>query len=380
MVKLPQGERMANFLTREKPSESLRFVLRRKDLGRIVEPSEADLYVFSILSYLRFEKMAKAKVNSSTISALCSFLLSDKDTKKDLSQAERAFISALEHSPRFANIRISHFNSIFDEANQITHANLLIHLPGKRLFLSYRGTDETLLSWKEDANMATTEVVPSEEIAAKTLDKLMDDYPQYSFYVGGHSKGGILAVFAASSVSEEKQKRIRYVMDCDCPGFKGSLISMEGYERILPKVHTFIPEYSIVGLVFRKKQPITVITSSSKGPLSHYHFTWDIEYDHLVHTMEYASGTELDKGHLNEMMSRLTDAQLRDYMNTIYQLLKGDDDNLTLSDAFSPKNFFPFMARFGKLSASERKNIRIVSGILLDVMIRYKPKKAVKKQ
>ena len=96
--------------------------------------------------------------------------------------------------------------------------------------------------------------------------------------------------------------------------------------------------------------------------------------------MEYASGTELDKGHLNEMMSRLTDAQLRDYMNTIYQLLKGDDDNLTLSDAFSPKNFFPFMARFGKLSASERKNIRIVSGILLDVMIRYKPKKAVKKQ
>ena len=53
---------MANFLTREKPSESLLFFLRRKDLGRIVEPSEADLYVFSILSYLRFEKMAKAKV------------------------------------------------------------------------------------------------------------------------------------------------------------------------------------------------------------------------------------------------------------------------------------------------------------------------------
>lgn len=349
--------------------ESIFDYLKRKDLVPITEPNETDLYLFSMLSYAKFEKAIKMGIKTITLSNLSHIYLATPIRKGATSKNMAQFVALIGKNPRYKGLKITHLKSLIDREKEIQFAALTVLLPNGNVFISYRGTDETLVAWKEDANLSFLETVPSQILAEEYLREVAAKHPEAKIYIGGHSKGGSLAVYAAATTTEEVSNRIEYILDADSPGQRDYILSSRGYKLVLPRIHSFIPEYDIVGLIFRKKGRINVISSSRKGAWQHYYMSWNIDGDHLQRIKEIESGEQLDEGSFNSIMSKLTNKQLRDYVETVYALIKEEGEVINLVDLMRIKSLLRINQRFSSLPKEKKDEVRRISVLLFQSIV-----------
>lgn len=125
---------------------------------------------------------------------------------------------------------------------------ITILLEDETAFLAFRGTDSSLVGWKEDFNMSFMDAVPAQREAEAYLGMIAVCFDR-ELRLGGHSKGGNLAVYAAAMCPYEVQSRILAVYNHDGPGFQANMLRREGYQRVLSRVHTFLPQSSVVGML-----------------------------------------------------------------------------------------------------------------------------------
>lgn len=338
--------------------KSIYSYLERYDLEEIKDLTEADLYIFSILSYLKFEYLIdirKSEVSISDLATLYPITIMGKYDNRD--QALR-FVELLGKCKRYKDLHIFNFESLKDDALQLQFGALCIRLPNGDIFVSYRGTDDTLIGWKEDANLSFLTEIPGERVALDYLNDVMERYPDKNFLLGGHSKGGLLAIYSASKVDRYKQGRISYVMDCDCPGFNRILYDDPGYHNIVDKIHSFIPEKSLIGLIYRKKQKVTVIASSGRSVFQHSEWTWNIVGDSLEHIREYDSGEELNDGTFNKIMDKLTAKEREYFIEMIYDLLK--EDTSKLGDLLTISKIKNTVGKYKSLSEEDKAEFKAI--------------------
>lgn len=158
---------------------------------------------------------------------------------------------------------------------------ITVALGDGRHFVAFRGTDGTLVGWKEDFNMAFTCPVPAQRLAAHYAASAMLRFPG-EFLLGGHSKGGNLAVYAAAFCPAALQERIAAVYNNDGPGFDAEVIALPGYQRICARVQTFVPQSSIVGMLLEHEEAYTIIHSTGDGFGQHNLYTWEVLRDRFV--------------------------------------------------------------------------------------------------
>ena len=337
-------------------AKSLYSYLERDDLEEIKELSEADLYIFSILSYLKFEYFIDINKGEAAISDLSTLYPITIEGKYDNRKQALRFAELLGKCKRYKNLRIFNFKSIQDEEKELQFGALSIWLPNGDIFVSFRGTDDTLTGWKEDANLSFLTEIPGERVALDYLNDLMERYPDKNFLLGGHSKGGLLAIYSASKVDRYKQGRISYVMDCDCPGFNRILYDDPGYQNIVDKIHTFIPEKSLIGLIYRKRQPVTIIASSGVSLYQHSEWTWNIVGDSLEHIRTFESGEELSDGTMNKIMDKLTAKEREYFVEMIYEIIK--EDNNKLGDLLAVAKIKKMVGKYKSLSEQDKNEMK----------------------
>ena len=149
------------------------------------------------------------------------------------------------------------------------------------VFVAYRGTDDTITGWREDFRMAFLTPVPAQKRAEEYLMKASADAER--IYLGGHSKGGNLALWAAMNASDEIAERIEGIYNFDGPGFLDDVWESELYARIAGKVSTVIPTGSVVGLLLKHDKHYRVTKSSAKNYLyQHDALTWEVEGTRFV--------------------------------------------------------------------------------------------------
>lgn len=179
-------------------------------------------------------------------------------------------------SRRFGTTALSHYRTVFDEAQATQFAAVSISLGDGRRYLSFSGTDNTIVGWQEDFCMGS-EVVPAQREAVRYLEETM--MPNEKYRIGGHSKGGNLAIYSALHCKEELRRTILAVYNNDGPGLSADIVPPEQYERIGDRLHWIIPEYSVIGTLFPHGAPSKIVASTGKGLLQHDPFTWQIEGD-----------------------------------------------------------------------------------------------------
>ena len=182
---------------------------------------------------------------------------------------------------RFGDLEISDFRHQWDQGAQVQFAAVTLHLPDDTIFVSFRGTDGTIVGWKEDCNMAFSPAVPAQEAARVYLNEIAGKYP-VPIRVGGHSKGGNLAVFAAASADDAVRDRILAVYNNDGPGLSDQMDTRSLYGRLAGKLHTFVPHGSIIGMLLNQADHFTVVASNSVSILQHDPYSWQIEGPHFV--------------------------------------------------------------------------------------------------
>ncbi|WP_421084738.1 Mbeg1-like protein [Rothia nasimurium] len=182
-------------------------------------------------------------------------------------------------SQRFSGLRFYHYAARQDAAEQVQFAALTLVIPGVHRQVIFRGTDDTLIGWKEDFHLAASQDIPAQALAVEYLSRVLVAGSEEPVIVTGHSKGGHLAVHAASLQSRGGQEAIDQVWAFDAPGFVQRFVEHPGYRRILGKVQEVIPADSIVGrLMFKASQPL-VVASGAFGLMQHSIFVWRCSAD-----------------------------------------------------------------------------------------------------
>lgn len=200
-------------------------------------------------------------------------------------------LAALVASPRFRDLELRDYASCFDEGErvQFSATTFVWRSPAGRdrdfAYVGFRGTDDTFTGWRENFDMAVDPPVPSQRMAADYLASVARYLPQ-RLYVGGHSKGGNLATFAALRAPEEVRARIERVFDHDGPGFKAGFLDEKDFEGVRGLVHRTVPEESVVGMLMDTPIEPHVVVSTARGAEQHSIFTWEIAGDDFVYADE----------------------------------------------------------------------------------------------
>lgn len=188
----------------------------------------------------------------------------------------KELLLAVAASPRFRTVLIHDYASVFSEAESMQFAAVSFTFPGRFTYLAFRGTDKYLASWKENFDMAYAAPVPAQEAALRYVEEVAQRVGG-PLVLGGHSKGGNLAAYAAAKASPRVASRLTTVFDHDGPGFPEGLLDDAERARLQGVLRKTVPQESLVGLLMDERGPYRVVESEGRGLEQHSPFTWRIE-------------------------------------------------------------------------------------------------------
>ena len=102
---------------------------------------------------------------------------------------------------RFREVRLLDAEACSDADRKIQFAAMTFLLPDKSLYVTYRGTDDSLHGWYESLSIGIFDSLPIHDMAKAYLERTVSTYRFAKLRIGGHSKGGHLAVLSAISLS-----------------------------------------------------------------------------------------------------------------------------------------------------------------------------------
>ena len=185
-------------------------------------------------------------------------------------------VLSLQNSSRYRDVMLSGFRLKISEAENEQFSAVKVRVPGGKHYITFRGTDDTLVGWKENFLLTVESPVQAQEDAAEYLRWAAKTYPG-QLVVAGHSKGGNLAVYSSSVVEEEIQSRIEKVLSLDGPGFQESFLESPGYRRIRGKIRSLVPQHSMVGCLLFQDAECAVVKSESLFFGAHDGFNWEVD-------------------------------------------------------------------------------------------------------
>lgn len=259
------------------------YVKWRGDLSFEEKPfCEVDNLIFSELAYIDFAGIVPTveQGGSITLKEAAGECLRQNRTATCMFGPTQKMLSAMADSKRFSDVRLTKFEEILDPDRQMAFAALCFEMEDGNAYIAYRGTSDSLVGWREDFNMSF-ELVPAQMEAAVYLNRVMPQL-ENGVYVGGHSKGGNLAVYAAMCCDKSQQDKICAVYDNDGPGFCMELIDRGKYQMIQPKILHIVPEFCVIGALFRRSGVTKIVASDASGLLQHGGMSWQVEGDCFI--------------------------------------------------------------------------------------------------
>lgn len=243
---------------------------------------------------------------------------------------------AAAQSRRFSEVLLWRYVDEIDREKQIQFAAVTCVLPGGGIYVAYRGTDHSLVGWREDFNTSFMNETPGQFQAASYLNAVMAA-SQGPVMVGGHSKGGNLAVYAAAFCEEAYRDRISIVYSNDGPGFNEKITETEEYRSVLPKVQLTIPESSIIGIIMDNKHASRIVRCSSSNWLEqHNPYSWQVNYQGFEPAEAQSVSSRFLNSALDQWISSLTDEEKVSFVNAVFDSMEASGA-ATLEDLIEDK-------------------------------------------
>ena len=281
-----------------------------------------DSLILAYLSYLHFPS-TKTKLKDLSV-------LKSAKTKKN-----KEFIKRVIASNRYKNIELCFYVEDTNDLIEKQFSAVTFLLPDNTMYISFRGTDSTLTGWKEDFNMAFMLPVPAQKEALNYVEKITKLIPR-KFYIGGHSKGGNLAVYTGCNLSNDLSSRIIKIYSHDGPGFLKEFLTTSNYQSVKEKIEKVVPSSSIIGMLLYTNEHYKIIKSSEKGILEHDPFSWLVKDNNFIILKELSDGITYTNKVINDFLNSLSKKEREIFIDSLFTVLKST--NLTTLDEIS-KNF-----------------------------------------
>ena len=317
-------------------SDVFDYVTWRGDLTFFQDPPNGvDALIFSGLSYIRFPYGAEQGPVLLREAAEAFFAQENYEECCRI-QKDIELLKVAAKSRRFGEIQLCMYRDLLIPEQDTQFAAMTFLLDDDSMFLTFRGTDNSLVGWKEDFNMTFQQTIPAQRLALQYTREVALEMMR-PMRLGGHSKGGNLAVFAAARSSPMIQQQILEVFNHDGPGFTQYLMGDPGYIAMVPKIRTYIPQSSVIGMLLEHEEPYTVIRSKSIGLLQHDLYTWDVLGKQFIPVEEITENSQFVDATIKTWFAEMTNQERSQLVDVLFALLSsGGAENVY--DLLHPRN------------------------------------------
>jgi len=295
-----------------------------------------DNVIFSQLSYLPMEGIVPGpkERGCATIGELAAkYAVLQQDNPSGLSNDITvndaiSVINAIGSARRYKDCKLFGYTNNIDPDQGKQFAAYCAIIGRKHLFkkmlVVFRGTDMTLIGWKESFNLSFITSIPSQKEAVSYLEK-MSWKSSYPLLIAGHSKGGNLAIYAAAFCGKRVRRRITVVYSNDAPGFHKQVIQSKGYQAIRARIQAFIPQSSLIGMLFEHGETPMVIRSTANGPMQHRLCSWEVTYNNMADAGELTQQSLFINNIISEWINQIDEGQRQQFIQAIYTILVSCD-------------------------------------------------------
>lgn len=232
-----------------------------------------------------------------------------------------ALLRRMAECPRFREMRVNCFRDHLDVRKAEQFAAVTVELGDGSLYLSFRGTDDTIAGWKEDFLLGCQPEVPAQKKAVAYVKAVAGQYPRRKLMLGGHSKGGNLAVYGGIFVPLAIQRRISAVWSNDGPGFYGAVLETPQHARLEGRIHSIVPKSSVVGMLLEHEESYTVVDSDQVGLWQHDGFSWQVLGTGFVTLRQVSRQGRRNDLALKEWVRRLPVDQREKFVDGLFEVL-----------------------------------------------------------
>lgn len=307
----------------------LDYLAWRGDLTIKQDPlNENDELILSQLAYVAFgdylpapdKPDARVSIHDAT-----SWLLSHDPEAEKIHQTgfmwknNLQLLEAIRDTRRFGDMPLFFAVDTVSSEDEKQFAAMAVEIGDGTTLASFRGTDDTLIGWKEDLSMAFASPVPAQRESTRYLDTLAS-VTSGPLRVSGHSKGGNLAVYAASRCAAETQERLMTVISHDGPGLDKGTIHSDGYARIRDRLRVYIPYFSVVGMLLEHEDRYTVVQSDAKSILQHDAFSWQMHGTRMMQAPAPSEGSLNTNRILRQWIETLNAQEQQLFVEAVYEI------------------------------------------------------------
>lgn len=254
----------------------LYYVRWRGDLTLDREPfNSLDAGLFAAFAYLPFDSSVKGH----TLEAATKRLIQ----KKTLIHSDKLEAELVNLSDRYKNMHFLDWSHLSQKKPPVQFTAMTIELDSETILVAYRGTDGSMVGLNEDVDMSYQPEIFGQSVAADYLDKMAQAYPDKKIYTVGHSKGGNFAAYALYAASPSLQNRVIKAYSFDGPGFMKEMYNQIEFQRVIPKMMTYVPEGSIFGMMLDHPERVIVVKSRMKHLMKqHNPLHWEVARNSFV--------------------------------------------------------------------------------------------------
>ena len=290
--------------------------------------SEIDALVLTELEYLPLEKVVPSDENGEnfvTVKEIAEYMQEHKQELFDenpmmITQERHEVSQVIADAPRFQSLKFFGVVSEWDKDTTKQFAAVTVEVEPSVRLVVFRGTDETLIGWKEDFLMTYSPLVAAQTDAKEYLAKQASLWGG-DLMISGHSKGGNLAIYAAATQEEDVQLRIVDIFCFDSPGLYRSVLETKGYQNIVPLAMRYIPQDSLVGLMLESEVPYVIVKSNATGAMQHSAMTWEIEDGQFIKMEKLTKNSQLNDQTFKKWTESVSDEELELFWNVFFELL-----------------------------------------------------------
>lgn len=335
--------------------------------------NEIDSVVLARLSYLRFDKI---KMNNKETIGSISNKMKDLDNEEFRYNGDKELITYLGEASRFNEMMITDYNENNEKDIEQQFGAITVHISDKEMYISFIGTDSSIYGWKEDFNISFMDSVPCQIEGKKYLEKIAKKYPEKKIRIGGHSKGGNVAIYSAITAPKDIQNRIIKVYNYDGPGFNKNIIKKYKTSSILKKIETFFPQDSVIGRIMNHEEKCTVTLSNEKGIYQHDIYSWQVLKDDLIKSENLTDASEILNQTLNDWLDNTTPEQRKIFFDGIFELFYATEANTfgEISKSLS-KSMVKIFKTYKEIGEEDKKTINSMLKLFAKAYIQVVKKK-----
>lgn len=327
--------------------------------------NEVDNLILSRFSYFPLDGLFKNLDDVMTIKeSYYKWIQTDINEEKILQKEDIDLYPLMAESKRFGNLKITRYVNNISKEEEKQFSAVTIFVPDNTIYIAFRGTDNTLVGWKEDFNISLDIDIPSQKEAVRYTEETYRKL-HTNMILGGHSKGGNLAMYAGIFCDKNIKDKIITIYNNDGPGLSKPIVETKEYKETLEKIIAYIPQTSIIGRLMYHEEKYKIIKSTQKGIMQHDLFTWQVEGKEFIHLEEVTSESEFIDAVIKEWTTKFNQKQRNDFINIIYEIISENNSD-TLYEM--SKNRFKTVGNLIKsYHKTSKKNKQIISQTLSEL-------------